>query len=62
MQGAAIVPHDEIVNPPSMRMNELPLCGVSEQFVDQSAAFFSLFLPSLNIGNYRFPCEPTAAR
>ncbi len=35
VHGAAIVPDDEIVDAPAMGVDELPLRGVGDEFVDQ---------------------------
>src|SRR5580693_7813091 len=38
VHGAAVVPDDEIVQPPAMGVDELPLRGMGEEFLDQRAA------------------------
>jgi hypothetical protein len=38
VHGAAVVPDDEIVDAPAVRIDELPLRGVGEEFFDQRAA------------------------
>ena len=38
VHGAAVVPDDEIVHPPAVGVDELPLRGVGEELLDQRAA------------------------
>ena len=39
MHGAAVVPDDEVVQPPAMGVDELPLRGMGHELLDQRAAF-----------------------
>jgi len=39
VHGAAIVPHHEIMHPPAMRVDELPLRRMGDQLIDERAAF-----------------------